>query len=110
MIERIKAAVASQEFKNITNFENPKGTVFNLDNIFYGSMLVAIGMAITFSFKAWGLYVLVIPAAIFVLGYIGRFIRLVIATNPLPPEQENPVVEEKPYVVKPKTPRKKKSI
>ena len=85
MIDKIKTAVASQEFKNIISFENPKGTVFNLDNVFYGSMLVTIGMFITFAFKAWGLYVLAIPASFLVVAYVGRFVRLVITTNVVPP-------------------------
>jgi hypothetical protein len=110
MLQRFKAAVSSEEFKNILQFENPKGTIKSLDNIFYGSMLVAIAMFAFWLYKVMGIWLVIAPVLFIVLCYVGRFIKLMIHSKVLPiPPIEEPMVDENPYVSKPKSPRKRKS-
>jgi hypothetical protein len=110
MLQRFKAAISSEEFKNILHFENLKGTIKSLDNIFYGSMLIAMGMFIFWLYQVMGIWLAIAPVLFIVLCYVGRFIKLLIHSKVIPiPPIEEPMVEENPYVSKPKSPRKKKS-
>lgn len=75
--ESIKFATKTDEFKRIINFQDFKSTVSKLDYIFYGSIFVAVCLAVQQLFKWYGLYWLLVPACVILTCYIGRFLYLV---------------------------------
>lgn len=81
MLQRIKEATKTQEFKDILSFEDVKGTVGNLNNIFYGSMLIACAMFLYWLYQVLGAWLVGIPILYILTCYVGRFIKLVVETK-----------------------------
>ena len=77
----LKNVLSSEEFKKIKNFDDPKGTLTNLDNLFYGGLIIGIPMFLYWMFQIFGKWLFIIPVGYIVACYIGRLIKLAINTQ-----------------------------